>query len=62
VLPLSEEIADIDPGEDRSDSDGAFSRDRPSVRQDERLPQSVVTDPDSIVVTVALDNDGGERQ
>lgn len=56
VLPLSEEVADLDPGEDRHDSDGAFSRERPSVRHDERA----VHIDESIVMTVNIDS-GNER-
>lgn len=52
VLPLSEEAPDLDPGEDRHDSDGAFSRERPSVRHDERA----VHIDESIVMTVNIDS------
>lgn len=51
VLPLSDETAELDPGEDRDDSDGAFSRDRPTVRRDERT----VPADESMVMTVNLD-------
>jgi two-component system sensor histidine kinase MtrB len=62
VLPLSDEVADADPGEDRDDSDGAFSRERPTVRRDERKSESHAPDPDSIVVTVTMDNDAGDAR
>lgn len=51
VLPLSDEMAEVDPGEDRHDSDGAFSRERPSVRKDDRVAR---TD-DSLVMTVNVE-------
>ena len=51
ALPLSDESVDVDPGEDRHDSDGAFSRARPSVRPDERGSR---TD-ESLVMTVNVD-------
>jgi two-component system sensor histidine kinase MtrB len=51
VLPLSDELTEADPGEDRHDSDGAFSRERPSVRKDDR---SARTD-QSLVMTVNVD-------
>lgn len=51
VLPLSDETVDADPGEDRDDSDGAFSRERPSVRPDERASRV----DESLVMTVNVD-------
>ena len=51
VLPLSDESVDVDPGEDRHDSDGAFSRERPSVRPDERASRI----DESLVMTVNVD-------
>ena len=51
VLPLSDESVDLDPGEDRHDSDGAFSRERPSVRPDERGSRV----DESLVMTVNVD-------
>lgn len=51
VLPLSEEAFDADPGEDRHDSDGAFTRARPTVRSDDRVAKSE----ESIVMTVKVD-------
>jgi two-component system sensor histidine kinase MtrB len=36
VLPLGDESVEFDPGEDREGSDGAFARERPTVRQDDR--------------------------
>jgi two-component system sensor histidine kinase MtrB len=55
VLPISDEATDSDPGDDRDDSNGAFSRERPSVRHDHdqaRSEQSVDT---PMVVTVNMD-------
>jgi two-component system sensor histidine kinase MtrB len=51
VLPLSDESVDVDPGEARHDSDGAFSRERPSVRPDERASRI----DESLVMTVNVD-------
>jgi two-component system sensor histidine kinase MtrB len=53
VLPLGDEAVEFDPGEDRDGSDGAFARQRPSVRVDDRTP-GPSTDPDQIVVTVNM--------
>jgi len=36
VLPLGDEAVELDPGEDREGSDGAFARERPTVRRDDR--------------------------
>jgi len=38
VLPLGDEAVEFDPGEDRDGSDGAFARERPTVRRDDRNP------------------------
>lgn len=51
VLPLSDEVVDLDPGEDRHDSDGAFTRDRATVRQDDRRVRGV----ESMVVSLGVD-------
>lgn len=51
VLPLGEESTDVDPGEDRDGSDGAFTRERPTVRPDERETDS---DVDGMTVTVNI--------
>ncbi len=51
VLPLGEESIDADPGEDRDGSDGAFTRERPTVRPDERETDS---DVDGMTVTVNI--------
>ncbi len=55
VLPLSEEGLDADPGDDREDSDGAFTRDRPSVRPDHRGARAVEPSDDSMVMTFNVD-------
>lgn len=60
VLPLSDETLEMDPGEDRDDSDGAFSRERPTVRRDDRSRTAPSSDPESIVVTVTMDGPGGD--
>ena len=51
VLPLSEEVSDLDPGEDRHDSDGAFARDRATVRKDDRPAPGV----ESMVMSLGVD-------
>lgn len=51
VLPLGEESVDIDPGEDRDGSDGAFTRERPTVRPDDRATSG---DAGGMVVTVNI--------
>ncbi len=56
VLPLSEDGLDVDPGDDREDSDGAFTRDRPSVRPDDRGSRAVEPrSDDSMVMTFNVD-------
>jgi two-component system sensor histidine kinase MtrB len=52
VLPLSDEVADVDPGADRHDSDGAFSRKRATVRPDHRNAEAH----SSMVFTVQADS------
>ena len=52
VLPLSDEVADVDPGLDRHDSDGAFSRERTTVRPDDRSTE----DRSSMVFTVQAES------
>jgi len=56
VLPLGEEAVEPDPGEDRDGSDGAFARERPTVRRDDRdrgEQSAPAADPaDQMVVTV----------
>lgn len=52
VLPLSDEVADVDPGLDRDDSDGAFSRERTTVRPDNRSTE----DRSSMVFTVQAES------
>ena len=51
VLPLGEESIEADPGEDRDGSDGAFTRERPTVRPDDRETDS---DVDGMTVTVNI--------
>jgi len=51
VLPLGEESIEADPGEDRDGSDGAFTRERPTVRADDREADS---DVDGMTVTVNI--------
>lgn len=51
VLPLGEESTEADPGEDRDGSDGAFTRERPTVRADDRETDS---DVDGMTVTVNI--------
>ena len=58
VLPLGDEAVEFDPGEDRDGSDGAFARERPTVRRDDRNPAQHpdhATDPaEQMVVTVNI--------
>lgn len=58
VLPLGDEVVEVDPGADRDGSDGAFARARPTVRADERGADG---DVDGMVVTVNLSPREGDR-
>lgn len=61
VLPLGDEAVEFDPGEDRDGSDGAFARQRPSVRPDDRGPEPG-SDADQMVVTVNIPPSEGDAR
>lgn len=54
VLPLSDDAVDADPGDDRDDSNGAFTRARPTVRPDDRTDRPNAP----MIVTVNVDHRG----